>query len=67
MTASEKLRALIDNINKAKAEAPRTGGDGRMQAEAVNTSAVARNMAMDRFKVGGSVGKTLPLKQLMQQ
>lgn len=67
MNAPEQLRSLVDQLNKAKALTPKTGGDGRMQAEAINTSAMARNMAMDRFKVNGKVWKPLPLAQLMQQ
>ena len=69
MNAPEKLRALIDGLNKRKAAGPVTGGDGRMQSEALNTSAMARNMAMDRYKLGSAseVKKTLPLAQLVRK
>lgn len=63
MTPHEKLRALIDQFNKQKT--PSTGGDNRTNAEVMNTSAIARNMAMDRFKIAPEV-RTLPLRQLMR-
>jgi hypothetical protein len=61
MTPHEKLRTLIDKLNKQ----PRvpTGGDNRMTAEALNTSAIARNQAMDRYKPG-KVARTMPLREL---
>ena len=71
MKPQTKLRAQIDKANKdaAKAPARATGGDGRMQAEVLNTSAIMRNLAMDRFKLAnpGTVRKTVPLAQLMRK
>lgn len=61
MTPHEKLRSLVDKANK-QTKLP-TGGDGRMTAEAVNTSAIAKSQAMDRNKKS-KIGKTLPLREL---
>lgn len=61
MTPHEKLRSLIDRLNKRPSYP--TGGDGRMTAEAINTSAMARNLAKDRYKITGPV-KTMSLKDL---
>ena len=44
----ELMRALVDRANKQ--EKWPTGGDGRMTAEALNTSAIAKNQAIDRTK-----------------
>ena len=44
----EQMRALVDRANKQ--EKWPTGGDGRMTAEALNTSAIAKNQAIDRTK-----------------
>lgn len=62
MTPHEKLRTLIDKVNKQKQQLP-TGGDGRTVEEAINTSAIAKGQALDRYKKG-SVAKTLPLREL---
>lgn len=48
MNQLEQMRALIDRANKQ--EKWPTGGDGRMTAEALNTSAIAKNQAIDRTK-----------------
>ena len=61
MSPHEKLRSLIDKLNK-QSHLP-TGGDGRMTAEAVNTSAVAKGQAIDRYKPG-KVAQTKPLREL---
>ena len=44
----EQMRALVDRANKQ--EKWPTGGDGRMTAEVLNTSAIAKNQAIDRAK-----------------
>ena len=44
----EQMRALVDRANKQ--EKWPTGGDGRMTVEALNTSAIAKNQAIDRTK-----------------
>ena len=62
MTPHEKLRTLIDKLNKQRPVLP-TGGDGRMTAEAVNTSAIAKGQAIDRNKLG-KVVTTQPLREL---
>jgi len=62
MNTQERLRALVDRLNKQTAKLP-TGGDGRMVTEVLNTSAIARNQAMDRYKKG-KTSKTLPLREL---
>jgi hypothetical protein len=62
MNPQEKLRALIDKVNKQTPKLP-TGGDGRMTAEALNTSAIAKNQAIDRYKKSNVV-RTLPLREL---
>lgn len=61
MTPQERLRALVDMANKQ--EKWPTGGDGRMVAEVMNTSAIAKGQAIDRTKKG-VVPKTLPLREL---
>ena len=61
MSPHEKLRSLIDKLNK-QSHLP-TGGDGRMTAEAINTSAVAKGQAIDRYKPG-KVAQTRPLREL---
>jgi len=61
MTPYEQLRALVDKANKQQ-KWP-TGGDGRMMAEVINTSAIAKGQAIDRTKKG-IVPKTLPLREL---
>lgn len=61
MTPQEKLRALVDKANKQ--EKLPTGGDKRMTAEAVNTSAIAKGQAIDRTKKG-TVPKVLSLREL---
>jgi len=61
MSPHEKLRALIDKLNK-QPHLP-TGGDGRMTVEAVNTSAIAKGQAIDRYKPG-KVAQTKPLREL---
>jgi len=69
MNQITQLRALIDGLHKRQAKGPVTGGDNRMQVEAINTSAIARNMAQDRYRPGaaGEVKKTLPLAQLVRK
>ena len=64
MSPHEKLRSLIDKLNKQPQQV--TGGDGRMTAEAINTSAVAKGQAIDRYKPG-KVAKTRPLRELQLQ
>lgn len=64
MTPHEKLRALIDKLNK-DSRLP-TGGDTRITAEAINTSAIAKNQALDRFKPAVAV-KPKSLKELQLQ
>ena len=44
----EQMRALVDRANKQ--EKWPTGGDGRMTAEVLNTSAIAKNQAIDMTK-----------------
>ena len=44
----EQMRALVDKANKQ--EKWPTGGDGRMTAEVLNTSAIAKNQAIDMTK-----------------
>lgn len=61
MSPHEKLRALIDNLNKQPYQS--TGGDKRMTAEAINTSAIAKGQAIDRYKPG-KVARTKPLREL---
>jgi hypothetical protein len=61
MNPHEKLRALIDKLNK-QPYTP-TGGDGRMIAEVQNTSAIAKGQAIDRSKPG-KVARTKPLREL---
>lgn len=65
MTPQERLRALIDKVNKQTPRLP-TGGDGRMTTEALNTSAIAKGQAMDRYRVN-KVVRTLPLKELQSK
>lgn len=65
MNVQERLRALIDNINKQTPKPP-TGGDGRMTAEMLNTAAVARGQAMDRSKMQDAV-RTIPLRELQNK
>lgn len=65
MTPQERLRALIDKVNKQTPRLP-TGGDGRTTAEALNTSAIAKGQAMDRYKVNKAV-RTLPLRELQSK
>lgn len=62
MGSLEQLRALVDKVNKQTPKLP-TGGDGRMTAEALNTSAIARGRAMDNSKIA-NVARTLPLREL---
>jgi hypothetical protein len=62
MTPQDKLRALIDKLNKQTPRLP-TGGDNRMAAEAINTSAIAKSQAIDRNKSAKAVS-TLPLREL---
>ena len=50
MGSLEQLRALIDKVNKQTPKLP-TGGDGRMTAEALNTSAIAKGQAMSNSKI----------------
>ncbi len=64
MTPLIKLRALIDNMHKQ--QTPSTGGDGRMMEEVMNTSAIAKGQALDRYKVAG-VARTMPLRELQLQ
>jgi len=61
MSPHEKLRALIDKLNKQPRQS--TGGDGRVTAEALNTSAIAKGQAIDMYKPG-KVAQTRPLKEL---
>jgi hypothetical protein len=49
MTPQEQTRKLVDALNKIPRQP--TGGDGRMTAEAVNTSAVAKGQAASNTKV----------------
>lgn len=58
----EQLRTLVDKVNKQTPKLP-TGGDGRMTAEALNTSAIAKGQAMDNSKIANAV-RTLPLREL---
>ena len=62
MNTQERLRALIDKVNKQTPKLP-TGGDGRMTAEALNTSAIAKGQAMSNSKVANAP-RTLPLREL---
>jgi len=62
MTPQDKLRALVDKLNKQTPRLP-TGGDNRMTAEVMNTSAIAKSQAIDRNKLAKAVG-TLPLREL---
>lgn len=62
MGALEQLRALVDKVNKQTPKLP-TGGDGRMTAEALNTSAIAKGQAMDNSKIANAA-RTLPLREL---
>lgn len=62
MTPQEQMRALIDKANKQ--EKWPTGGDGRMTAEVLNTSAIAKNQAGDRSRKNSKVIKTVPLREL---
>lgn len=48
MTPQEQMRKAVDALSK-QAKLP-TGGDGRITAEAINTSAIARNQAGDRTR-----------------
>ena len=64
MTPQEQMRKLIDNLHKQPSIA--TGGDKRSTAEAINTSAIARNQAMDRTKLG-KVAKTVSLRELQSK
>lgn len=50
MNHLEQMRALVDKANKQ--EKWPTGGDGRMTAEALNTSAIAKNQAIPLYKPG---------------
>lgn len=61
MTPQEQLRALVDKASKQKKQS--TGGDGRVLAEVINTSAIAKSQAIDRTKKS-AVPKTLPLREL---
>lgn len=61
MTPLARLRALVDSANKQKT--PATGGDGRTMAEVMNTSAIAKGQALDRYKVTG-IARTMPLREL---
>lgn len=65
MTPHEKLRALVDRVNKNSAKRPATGGDGRMGEEAMNTGAVAQNQAMMNKAL--PMGQTLPLRDLQRK
>lgn len=62
MGSLEQLRALIDKVNKQTPKLP-TGGDGRMTAEALNTSAIAKGQAMSNSKIANTA-RTLPLREL---
>ncbi|MBK9952846.1 MAG: hypothetical protein IPP10_15465 [Candidatus Competibacteraceae bacterium] len=62
MGSLEQLRALIDKVNKQTPKLP-TGGDGRMTAEALNTSAIAKGQAMSNSKIANAT-RTLPLREL---
>jgi hypothetical protein len=68
MTPEQRIRSLVDRVNKAKAARPKlpTGGDQRSLAEAVNTGANARNLAQTNLKVG-QVGATEPLAALIRK
>jgi hypothetical protein len=61
MTPHEKLRSLIDKLNK-QPHVP-TGGDGRVAGEVLNTSAIAKGQAIDRTKPG-KVARTKSLREL---
>jgi hypothetical protein len=65
MSQQDRLRELIDRLNKQKPNLP-TGGDNRTLAEALNTSAIAKGQAIDRNKKG-KVAKTLPLRELQSK
>lgn len=65
MTPHEKLRALVDRVNKRAAKANPTGGDNRMGEEAMNTGAVARNQALMN-KVPKPV-RPMPLHELQRK
>lgn len=62
MGSLERLRALIDKVNKQTPKLP-TGGDGRMTAEALNTSAIAKGQAMSNSKIANAA-RTLSLREL---
>ena len=64
MTPHAKLRALIDNLNR-QSQLP-TGGDTRLTEEALNTSAIAKGQALDRFKPAVAM-KPKSLKELQKQ
>ena len=64
MNSLKKLRALVDKANKNQTGP--TGGDGRTQAEVMNTSAIARMQAAERSKVGPAV-KPMRLAEMIQQ
>lgn len=60
MTPQEQLRQMVDGLNK-QPKIP-TGGDGRMAAEAMNTSAIAKGQAFSNTKkppVGGGLVKKI--------
>jgi hypothetical protein len=61
MSPHEKLRSLIDKLNKQPHQS--TGGDGRMTVEVANTSAIAKGQAIDRYKPG-KIAQTMPLREL---
>jgi hypothetical protein len=48
MTPQEQLRKLVDSLNKQPKQP--TGGDGRVTAEALNTSAIAKGQAISNTR-----------------
>lgn len=65
--ALNKLHQQTDKRNKAKAKNPilKTGGDGRMTEEAVNTAAIARAKGAQRV-IPRDIA-TLPLAELIKR
>lgn len=68
MTPAERIRSLVDRVNKLAAQRPKlpSGGDQRTLAEAVNTGANARNLAQMTVKVA-KPGATQPLAELIRK
>lgn len=68
MTPAQRVRSLVDQLNKKQALRPRmpSGGDQRSLAEAINTGANARNLAQMTVKVG-QPGATEPLAAMIRK